>query len=401
MNRFSSWNWLLVVFVLWQPAVVEAELGEWSGNVAGEVRLFPESAALAGQRDGQVSLSIHPEYLHKWDDENQRLVFSPFLRLDAMDPERTHWDIRELTWVKVLEDWEVRLGIRKLFWGVTESQHLVDVINQTDGVESLDGEEKLGQPMINVSWMQDFGLLDVYYLPYFRERTFAGRQGRLRSNPWVDTDQAEYESPAKNYHGDWAARWFRSFGDWDVGLSHFSGTSRDPVFNRRTDGAGNFVLAPYYALLEQSGLDLQATKGSWLWKFEAISSRSLSDRHTAMTGGFEYTFVGVMDSDADVGLISEYLYDDRGESAPTPMESDLMVGLRLTLNDAASTDFLVGSIVDVNQQNFSVMMESSRRVMKNWKASLEGRLFVTPPVRDPLYSMRRDSLIQLEMARYF
>ena len=58
--------------------------------------------------------------------------------------QRTHGDIRELAYVhaRVMIGSFV-VGIRKEFWGVTEFQHLVDVINQTDGVEDFDGEDKL------------------------------------------------------------------------------------------------------------------------------------------------------------------------------------------------------------------------------------------------------------------
>jgi hypothetical protein len=33
--------------------------------------------------------------------------------------------------------------------------HLVDIINQTDGVESIDGEDKLGQSMMAFSLFKD------------------------------------------------------------------------------------------------------------------------------------------------------------------------------------------------------------------------------------------------------
>ena len=94
-----------------------------------------------------------------------------------MDSERTHFDIRELFGLWVFERWELGVGIRKVFWGVTESQHLVDIINQTDLVDSIDGEEKLGQPMVNVSIPHEWGTVDLFILPYFRERTFPGRDG--------------------------------------------------------------------------------------------------------------------------------------------------------------------------------------------------------------------------------
>jgi len=54
------------------------------------------------------------------------------------------------------------------FWGVTEFQHLVDIINQTDLVENIDTEDKLGQPMINLALINDWGTVDLFIMPYFR-----------------------------------------------------------------------------------------------------------------------------------------------------------------------------------------------------------------------------------------
>ena len=34
--------------------------------------------------------------------------------------------------------------------------------NQTDGVEDIDSEDKLGQPMVNLTLERDWGALDLY-----------------------------------------------------------------------------------------------------------------------------------------------------------------------------------------------------------------------------------------------
>ena len=93
------------------------------------------------------------------------------------DGERTHFDVRELYWETFGETWDLRIGIARVFWGVVETQHLVDIINQTDTVENSDGEDKLGQPMINLSLVRDWGTVDLFVLPGFRERTFRGVSG--------------------------------------------------------------------------------------------------------------------------------------------------------------------------------------------------------------------------------
>ena len=59
-----------------------------------------------------------------------------------------------------------RVGVGKVFWGVTESQHLVDIINQTDLVENIDTEDKLGQPMLETTWLQNWGATTVLYFAW-------------------------------------------------------------------------------------------------------------------------------------------------------------------------------------------------------------------------------------------
>src|SRR5690606_38466853 len=137
------------------------------------------------------------EVLHDWNGGADYFTFIPFARLDQHDAERTHVDIRELSWIHVSDNWESRVGIRKVFWGVTEGRHLVDIINQTDFVDQIDEEEKLGQPMINLSTVRDWGTLDLYLLPGFRERTFAGQEGRPQIPIPITADRALYESGAE------------------------------------------------------------------------------------------------------------------------------------------------------------------------------------------------------------
>ncbi|MBF0370390.1 MAG: hypothetical protein HQL52_13135 [Magnetococcales bacterium] len=397
---------LLGLLSLLLPGTLRAEGSEWdhwevSGHIAAQTQWFPKSPGDSSQRRFYPSLSFQPEFYREWDGGNQSLTFVPFVRLDAHDTERTHGDIRELTWLKAADFWEFRAGLRKVYWGVTESQHLVDVINQTDLVESPDGEEKLGQPMVNLSLSLDWGTLDLYWLPWFRERTFPGREGRLRTPLVVDTDQTRYESAAGESHQDFAIRWFQTLGDWEVGLSHFSGTSRDPSLIPGTNDQGEAVLIPYYEKIDQTGVDVQGTFEAWLWKGEIISRSGQGDRYTALTAGLEYTFVGILESDADLGVIAEYLFDDRNNQATSPFEDDIMAGFRLALNDTQSSDLLLGAIVDRESGAVASSLEANRRLWDDWKISLEGRYFGNIPSNDPLYAFKRDHYLQLELARYY
>jgi hypothetical protein len=378
-----------------------APAGEWTGFLAVEARGFAHDPLFPGQRRNSGSLVASPEYYHAWDDDRSSILFSPFARLDSSDPERTHFDVRELLYQRVAERWELRAGVGRVFWGVAESQHLVDVINQTDAVENVDHEDKLGQPMVELALVGDHGTLGLFALPGFRERTFPGTPGRLRSEPRVAGERALYESSAGRHRIDFAARWTRTFGDVDLGVSHFWGTSREPRFVLGLDRPGVPVLVPFYEVIHQTGVELLATDGDWVWKLEAMRRSGQGDTFHALTGGFEYTLVGVAGSSADLGLLAELVYDERGEVAPTAFESDVFVGVRLALNDAQSTEVLAGIVRDLDSEAALFNLEGSRRLGDRWTLEVEARIWSRVSPSDAQFFLRDDDYFQVTLSRYF
>lgn len=389
-----------LVLALPFQAYADAEF-EASGKVTAELRLFTESPQFQSQyKDSNASLAIEPNFFWQWNNGLDSLNFTPFMRLDQHDNQRTHADIREFSWIHQGDNWELRSGIRKIFWGVTEFQHLVDVINQNDGIEDIDGEDKLGQPMINLSLVKSWGIVDLYLLPGFREQTFPGKKGRLRSSLVIDTDQAQFEAGNEALHTDLAARWSHSIGDFDLGAHWFRGTNRDPVLQMGMKGS-EMVLVPYYEQMNQFGFDLQATIESWLWKAETIWRDSDSDTYWAAQAGFEYTLYGIQESAADLGLLLEYGWDQRGKETKAIFQNDISIGARLALNDIASTELLAGVIYDMDYDSISFQIEASRRLGDKWKISLDGRFFSADDNADMMSSMNRDDHIQIGVERYF
>jgi len=220
----------------------------------------------------------------------------------------------------------------------------------------------------------------------------------LRGPLIVDTDAAKYESAAGRRHLDLAARWSHSLGDWDIGLSHFYGTNREPLLLLNSSGS---ALIPFYETMHQTGVDVQYTSDACLWKLETIRRETDFDTFSALTGGVEYTFYSVFDSDIDVGLLAEYLFDDRDDASVTAFEDDVLIGARLTWNDAQSSELLFGLIQDLSSQDIGWNVEASRRIGNRWKVSLEGRFFSVDDQSSVLFPVRNDDTLQLELARYF
>jgi len=370
------------------------------GYVAGEGRYFWEDPLFAGQERSNGSVAAQPEFYHKWD-QGSSLTFVPFGRLDSADSKRTHADIREFNYNYVDPEFEVRVGIGKVFWGATEFVHLVDIVNQTDLVEHIDGEDKLGQPMFEFAKAGAWGKVDVFILPYFRERTFPGPKGRLRPGIPIDTDRPIFESPERNSRRDFVLRYSRTRGPCDFGIYYFNGTDRDPLLYSTTDDQGQPVLLPFYQEIQQIGLDVQWTAGNWLWKLEALYREGYFEGYYAATGGLEYTLVNVAQTGSDMGLVFEYAYDERGERATTPFKKDAMFGLRISPNDAATTQILMGWMQDVDDSSKAAVIEASRRLGDHWRLSLEVWTFMDLAPSNLYYSFRSDDFARLELAYYF
>ena len=406
--------WVLVsVFAV----EVRAEIvkREFSGRLSVESRWFPQASTHSNQRSHASGFVAAPK-LYLEDAAGGSFTLAPFFRYDHSDPRRTHVDLREAYLLMFGEigngEWELRLGVDRVFWGVTESQHLVDIVNQVDFVEHPGGESKLGQPMAHLTWSADWGTVEIFGLPYHRARTFPGRSGRLRLPLVIDNENISYESAAKQWHLDFASRYSRSFGPLDLGVSLFDGTSREPFLLPSKDRSGAPVFAPHYEQIRQYGLDAQMTFGSWLFKLEAIQragARNLlgrEDDYAATVLGGEYTFYSVWGSAADLRLLSEWNYDGRGRNAtpnrsPNTLENDLFFATHLAFNDVQSTEITASVLADMGRATRAVAFEFDRRISRQWSMHLEAVALLSVDKADLHYEMRRDSFIELNLIYNF
>lgn len=366
---------------------------EFSGNVGFEYRFFTNDGLYSGQKDHFPALSIQPEYYVEWKGGKHIVNFTGFGRVDFTDSERNHLDIRELYWQTVSNNWEFSFGLKKIYWGVTEAVHLVDIINQTDNLETFDGEQKLGQLMAHYSYNSKVGTFDFFVLSFFRKRKFPGVDGRLRTPDRINDNLLTFESDAEQARPEGAIRWSHYFGSVDVGLSHFYGTGREPIVGINDDGS----LFGIYPVINQTGIDLQATTGPILWKLEAITRQSDIQDMKAVDVGVEYTFGNIGGSGIDLGILGEYLYDDRGDLALNSLQSDVFAGGRLAFNDTQSTEFLFGAILDVERSTKLISLEGSRRLGESFKANLEMRLFQEVSADEFTYLFRADDFLKFEL----
>ena len=88
-------------------------------------------------------------------------------------------------------------------------------------------------------------------------------------------------------------------------------------------------------------------------------------------------------------------------SAGSPFQNDLVLGARLTLNDAQSTELLVSTIIDLDGDGQSFNLEASRRFGDDWKLSIEARGVSNISPDSVFSSFEDDQRLRIELARYF
>lgn len=382
---------------------------EWSADyeVAIESRYFFDDPTSAAQAEDDYSLVLQAEFVHDFESGNGRAVFSPFVRWDSEDEERRHFDMREAYFNWYLGSWEVLAGVSKVFWGAVESAHLVDIINQTDQVENLDGEDKLGQPMVRVSWYSALGNFEAFVLPLFRERTLPGQRGRLRFDfgPLaLNQSGARYEDKDEDKHIDYAFRYSNSFAGFDIGLGYFDGTSRDPRLIPDQVPTPTQIL-PFYEQIQQYSIDVTGQLGGWLLKAEGYRRKDRQESYGAFAAGFEYSFVGVFGSATDVGFLVEYLKDTRNSQA-TLFQDDVFIGSRIAFNDVAGTEILLGVIEDREDDSRLGLLEASRRLGESGQLTLEYRRISGFPAvvagqPNPGAALNQDDHVLLEYRHFF
>ena len=391
----------LALFLASSPVMAGESHWDRAGNIELQSRFFTRDAAWPGQASqvSQVAFAGTAELHWRNNEGDQRASIIPYLRWDSVDDERNLVDLQEAYWARERDSFELLAGVNTVFWGVTESVHLVDIVNQTDAAGDIDSEDKLGQPMVSLAWQQDWGMLSAYVLPYFRERNYPGVEGRLRTPLPVDSDRAVYESSGGQGHVDVALRYSHYIGDVDIGLSIFSGTSREPRLVPADDAP---VLLPHYDQVDQFGADLQYTRDAWLWKLEAIVRNGYSETFVAAVGGLEYTFFQVGRSAADLGFLLEYQYDGRNELEPfTIADNDIFAGLRLAMNDIQDTSLLAGIAYDTATGETFFNVEGERRIGDSIALEVRARVFSGAEPQDLTYAIVRDDYVQIQLAKYF
>ena len=104
---------------------------------------------------------------------------------------------------------------------------------------------------------------------------------------------------------------------------------------------------------------------------------------------------------ADLTVLTEFTYDQRGMAAPTGLDRDLLVAGAVECQQCRWYRSEASSMIDLSRGSQTLRATISRRLSATWKWTAESHILVHPQQREYGYWLRRDSFVQVGIARFF
>ncbi|WP_444919687.1 hypothetical protein ACJJID_11970 [Microbulbifer sp. CnH-101-G] len=387
--RLAFWVQLCLSLTI-MPVLAEVKVDKYSVDIAATARIFAEEESLAIDDSYRFGPGLEIEANAEGDIGDTGYKLRLFGSWDEQDGERRYADIRQASLHWRRDQLSLNLGVSTFFWGVSESLNIVNVLNQADLRQAIDGKEKMGQTFASLGLRFDNGELSIFYLPTFREREFPERP----SFGLPISDRALFES--SNRGGDVALRGHFYAGDLETGIGYFRGTRRAPLLVRPSPSAT--MLTPFYIETENFLLDTLYLLGDTTLKLEAKTGRELEQGFFAANVGLEHPIYSLPDSMQDLSLIAEYLIDDRDEQAETLGQNDLFVGLRASFGDTGDSEFRGVISYDFDSHGNYLDLGLEHRLSDYFRIETRAFLFLNVGRSDTwLYPVRDEDFIEFKL----
>ena len=360
-------------------------------QIGFDFREFHKDAAYPNQKNTYSSFFKSEIYIEL--SEQVSFISEPYYRYDHNDKNRSLFDFKENNFIYLENNYEIKFGISEVFWGITESKNLVDIINTIDYTDG-DQKAKLGQPMVSYSTFSDkIGLLELYFLPTFKKPSQIGEKGRLRFSKPIERHNVVYEGGAGENVPSWAFKWERSIRNIDLSIQGFRGNSREssviPLIENNT-----LKYFAGYERVTQLGSYLQAISGPFINKIEVIKRNGQKNSDNVRENR-------LFEKKWDITAFIEYSNDDRGNDSVDILQNDLFIGTRLMLNDVEGTELTTFSTFDLDGGGNTALVKLGSRLSENMRFTGIYQAYWSTNNKDILYSFRRDNYFGLKAVRYF
>ncbi len=396
----------------------------FNGEVELSGRYYPQAGFLPGQTSQGLAPIVGGSLGARKRFDSGSAVFE-FSGLYNAETGEGYADIPRGYYQYFGDGYDFLVGSNIVYWGVSESHHVVDSVNQRYTIDQTVDYISLGQPMLNFNL--SLGLnstLSVYGLVYFRDRDQPNAETRFRSPILMSNNDAVYEE-GNGRNLDFAARFRTSqnilWGGVDFALSYFDGTNRAPssMPNACLTAGGRFIgetacgnliignpqsvfFVPYYSKLRRYGVEFVYSNGDLQLTFEGALSNAIGETYYSAIGGAQYSFGGIGPNGDTLVVVGEYLYDDRSIIQPANIyDDDVFLGFAYSGNDVAGTNVRGGVYYDVKKDAQIYTVSYSRRINDAIRLEVAGFSVNAAGTNDPLTVAQDDGFVEVSLSYFF
>ena len=348
-----------------------AEGFEYKGNIGFESSYIDHD--IAGKRDKQNALNLELELKQKIKDG--QFVFNGKAIIDKDDKNRRYFDANDFYYKYNFENSDLLIGRNTRFWGAMEFYNHTDSFNTKDlRDDPFDYDSKIGAN--SIAYTQYFENSEVALIAKIHEESHRVQDTKSVNNFFPANYSSKLETQKDRDRPTMYLKYSGSGEETQVDYSLIYQNGYDeqrylaPVKGELREHAYIVNKLMGYATL---------VNGETIYKTELAYTKSDDDRvsdYSQISLGVEHTLYGVWDK-SDLGLLAEYYRYEAKDSDKLGAKEfgnlfadDLMLGLRLTLNDGADSDVLGGVAIDRDNREKIIFVEYNTRLLDKYKLGL-------------------------------
>lgn len=300
-----------------------------------------------------------------------------YLKLDALkdfkDKKRNFLNLTELFYSRAFENFDFNIGKKVIFLGSLEAYNIVDIFNRQNYQKDFLNTHKKGSFMINVNYFFENDSNLKLYIKNFEENIKFPNS----SSPYYPFSDNNYckkvEFSTNNEEPSFMGTYSATYDDEiiaDTTFGLFYGYDENILFKKTKNKVNPYLFQSAKFFTYDTFLINDV-----LYKLEASLTKVIDDgifkinNYYQIGFGGEYTFEQIY-KNHNLGIILEYY---KSNFVKINFNNDLFFGLRYSLNDKDSSEFLGGFAKDIESKDKIMYAKYSGRLTDSLNMSADIR----------------------------
>jgi hypothetical protein len=305
--------------------------------------------------------------------EDSQLYSKIDILKDFSEEQRDYINLTEAYYLHSFSDFDFYFGKRVIFLGSLEAYNIVDIFNRQNYQKDMLNDDKKGAFLSGIDYyFEDDSKLNFYIKGFEQDLKFSSK-----NSPYYPFENSSYKNTLLFSNGNETPSFISTYSKTydekivaDVSYGLFYGYD-NYILSQKIDDTYQSLLFQSIKLFTYNTFVIDST----LFKVEGSFTKIKDDGDYKFDDfyelglGSEYTIERII-GNHNLGLIAEYYKSD---TKLTPMDNDLFLALRYSLNDADSSEFLGGILKDLEDNEVSAYVKYEGRITDTLKINTDLR----------------------------